>query len=589
MSTIHVVGKQKRWFVHVALAGVVVFLLAACSSSDPTAAPTSTPTAAPAPAATQAPAAAATTAPTAMATAMEDDVMSTSLDTCPAREPVLRIAGFFGSDFSPHPAESRFSDTHYTRLHQVPLFGADPWEEDLDPAYGVVDSSEFSPDGSSLTLKIKDHLTFNNGDPITAEDVAFSIELAASEFADSQINATLQGIGVMPVVVDSTTVRLDFDTGAVTFPIEVSPMVFPLYVTSKAYHSDGAITQEAFDAFREDPLSAGPYDFVDRQVEEFVTLEAARRDPLLGCPVYDRIELRNVQETQTRLSQFQTGQQDIIAASYDLIDQADAVGAAVATKPSAGMIGLYIFQTFNEDNVFHNEDVRKAAAYAIDKDLIGETIFHNTGIIPWGCTWPPNTEISAANPDFVNACTPPYPYDPDRAREHLAAAGYADGGPTIRLEYSNSYPEEADLAAVMQQMLNEVGFDAELAQVERSDRNARRNSGVGHNDTLLFFAPGGRLTSLAGSYSVWGPDRNWGPSHDEDVTGALARASAATTLDEYTAATADLAKAIYDKAYGPGFFASAEIWFVKSEIGDWGLDRSRGRGPLNLAALVTQR
>ena len=133
MSTIHVVGKQKRWFVHVALAGVVVFLLAACSSSDPTAAPTSTPTAAPAPAATQAPAAAATTAPTAMATAMEDDVMSTSLDTCPAREPALRIAGFFGSDFSPHPAESRFSDTHYTRLHQVPLFGADPWEEDLGP------------------------------------------------------------------------------------------------------------------------------------------------------------------------------------------------------------------------------------------------------------------------------------------------------------------------------------------------------------------------------------------------------------------------------------------------------------------------
>ena len=297
MSTIHVVGKQKRWFVHVALAGVVVFLLAACSSSDPTAAPTSTPTAAPAPAVTQAPAAAATATPTAM---MEGDVTSTSLDTCPAREPALRIAGFFGSDFSPHPAESRFSDTHYTRLHQVPIFGADPWEEELDPAYGVVDSSEFSSDGSSLTLKIKDYLTFNNGDPLTAEDVAFSIELAASEFADSQINATLQGIGVSPVVVDSTTVRLDFDTGAVTLPIEISPMVFPLYVTSKAYHSDGAITQEAFDAFRENPLSAGPYDFVDRQVEEFVTLEAARRDPLLGCPVYERIELRNVQETQTR-------------------------------------------------------------------------------------------------------------------------------------------------------------------------------------------------------------------------------------------------------------------------------------------------
>jgi hypothetical protein len=68
-----------------------------------------------------------------------------SLATCPARKPVLRIAGVFTEDFSPHPVETRFSSTTYAWLHQVPLFGVDPWEENVDPAYGVAESWEFLP------------------------------------------------------------------------------------------------------------------------------------------------------------------------------------------------------------------------------------------------------------------------------------------------------------------------------------------------------------------------------------------------------------------------------------------------------------
>src|SRR5512143_2457965 len=43
----------------------------------------------------------------------------TSLSGCPARKPVLRIAGHFNEEFTPHPAENRFASTQYTRLHQM--------------------------------------------------------------------------------------------------------------------------------------------------------------------------------------------------------------------------------------------------------------------------------------------------------------------------------------------------------------------------------------------------------------------------------------------------------------------------------------
>src|SRR5262245_44143550 len=288
---------------------------------------------------------------------------STSLASCPPRQPVLRLAIVSGDEsYSTHPAEARFQSTHYSRLHQMPLFGVDPLEQKVDPAYGIAESWEYLPGARGMLVKIKDGLTFNNGTPITVDDVVFSLELTGSKHADSQIAGTLAGIGVSAKALDARTVRIDFKKGSPTFDLEMSPLVFPLYVTSKAYHSNGDMSQEAFDRFRANPLAAGPYHVVARQVQRFVTLEAARKDPLLGCPVFDRIEIRSVPETGTRMSQFRTGQQDIISGSRDLVAQARSAGASVVSRPDTNMIGLYVFQTDRANNVFRNEDVRKTAA-----------------------------------------------------------------------------------------------------------------------------------------------------------------------------------------------------------------------------------
>jgi ABC-type transport system substrate-binding protein len=513
-----------------------------------------------------------------------------SLAVCPARKPVLRVAGHFNEEFTPHPAENRFASIFYTRLHQMPLFGANPVEDNVDAAYGIAESWEFLPGAKGLLVTLREGLNFNNGDPITAEDVVFSIKLAASDFAEDQIKATLKGIGVTAEVVDKRKVRINFSKGAPTFVYEMSPLVFPIYVTSKKYHSDGVISQEAFDRFRKSPLAAGPYRVVDHQAQRFITLEAARKDPLLGCPVYNRIEIRNLLENGTRVAQFRTGQLDIIEGSRDFLDRATSMGARVATKPAAFMIGLYFFQTWHKNNVFHDERVRQAATYAIDHRLIAKSIWHGVGVTPWGCTWPPSTEVSTKNPKYLEACGTPYPYDPNKARDLLTAAGYPPAsGPSIKLVYWNNYPEEADFAQAMQPMLEKVGFKVTIDPIDRAEYNRRRKNDEGYVNSILFFGPGGRITSLAGSYSVWGPKEHWGPKHDQDVVTALDAASHAGSLEEYTDATAMLGKLVHDRAYGPGFFAASSLWFVNKNVPDWGLEKSRGRGPLNLAALVTKR
>lgn len=510
-------------------------------------------------------------------------VAAASLAGCPARKPILRVAGVMTEEFSPHPVETRFASTHYSRLYLTPLFGSDPWEEKVDGGYGLAESWQFLPGAKGIEIKLRKGLTFNDGEPITAKDVAFSINLFASKFADDQISAALRGIGVKTTAIDDASLRVEFAKGFVTFAQEFSTLVFPLYVTSEKHHSNGEISQAAIDRFKASPLAAGPYRVVAREAQRFIALEASRKDPLLGCPVYERIEIRNLPESGTRMAQFRTGALDIVAGNRDLIEQAKSVGAQVMEKPATNMIGLYMFHTHLDNNVFKDVRVRQAAAHAIDHKLIAEAIWKGIGVSPWGCTWPPSTEVALANPAYGKACGTPYPYDPAKARQLLSEAGLATGKPAIKLVYWGNYPEEQALAEAMQPMLNAVGFNAVVEKVERVEYIRRMRSN-GYANSIMFFGPGGRITSLSGSYFAYAAPM--GPQHDKDVQAALAKASGAATIEDYMEATAEIARFGHERAYSPGFFSSSSIFFVKKGISDWGLKRSVGRGPLNIVPLV---
>jgi len=514
----------------------------------------------------------------------------TSLSACPPRQAVLRIGAVHTGDvFSPHPIETRFSSTHYGRLHQLPLFGADPLETKVEAAYGATESWEFAPGAKSIKLKLWKGLTFNDGSPVTAEDVKFSIEALGSEFADPQGAGIIQAFGAKATVIDDLNLQVDFKEGAVTFVTELSPLVYPAYVFSKKHHSNGAITQAAVDAFREKPLASGPYEVVNREAEKFIILKSARKDPVMGCPTYDRIEVRHIPEMGTRMAQIQTGQLDIAQGDRDLIDEAKAAGMKIASKPAANIIGLYFFQTHLPHNVLKDVRLRQAAAYAIDHQTIAKTIWKGVGVEPWGCTWPPPSEISTSEPAYVKGCGTPYPFDQGKARALLAEAGYsASNKPKIKLVFWSNYPEEADLAQAMQPMLNAVGFDAQIDRISRAEGN-RRRAQEGMADSIMFFGPGDRATALAGAYSVYGPFQDYGPKDDKEVADALARASRAGAEPEYKKAMAEIGRLVHDKAYGPGFFAAGSIWFLSSKVPNWGLEVDKGRGPLNLSALVTKR
>ena len=142
------------------------------------------------------------------------------------------------------------------------------------------------------------------------------------------------------------------------------------------------------------------------------------------------------------------------------------------------------------------------------------------------------------------------------------------------------------MAEAMQPMIEAIGINAVIDRIDRAEWTKRRADET-LVDTVMFFGPGGRLTSLSGSGSVYGPTQNLGPREDAETMAALAAIADTGTMIEYAEATAAFGKLIHDRAYGPGFFAAAAIWGIGEDTPDWGIERSKGRGPLALMALVT--
>jgi hypothetical protein len=488
-----------------------------------------------------------------------------------------RVAGVFTEEFSPHPVETRFASTHYARLYLVPLFGSDPWEEKVDARYGVAESWTYLPGAKGIEIKLRKGLTFNNSEPITAKDVVFSIKLFMSKFAEDQVAAALRAVDVKMEIIDDHNLRIGF--AKIVRHAHAKPT---LCFDDRPHRPHRRLAPRPSAAFAPIRWRPGPTRWHRASAQQLIVLEAARKDPLLGCPTYDRVEIRNLPETGTRMAHS--------APARSISSPATATHPA--GKVDRGARGREARQ--QHDRPLHLPDLRgeqrlprraraPAAAHAIDHKLIAETIWKGIGVEPWGCTWPPSTEISRQNPAYEKACSTPYPYD-RRAKQLLAEAGFATTRPAIRLTYWGNYPEEAALAEAMQPMLNEVGFNATVEKIDRVEY-ARRINNNGYSNSIMFFGPGGRVTSLAGSYFAYAG--GMGPTQDKDVQNALARATGAATLDEYMAATSDIARLGHERAYAPGFFAAASIFFVRKDIPDWGLKRSVGRGPLNLVPLVT--
>lgn len=309
------------------------------------------------------------------------------------------------------------------------------WDSHGNLVPGLAESWKVSPDGKVYTIKLRPNLTFSDGSPLTAEDVAFTLTVLYDPKYDGDTDITLANIAggadykagkadsvsglkvIDPLTLQVTTTQ----PGATTLGKIGGP------VLSKAYYGKG-YQRGNLDYLRTlhgKPLGNGPYVY-DKYIPGQEIRFHANTHFYRGTSPTPRFIYR-VTNPSTNFQLFQTGETDYdsFTSRPDDIEQLKLLGFA--------NINLYGSSDYSkvEFNVrrpaLQDVKVRQALIYGLDRQKLIDVVYQGYGTV----ANEPISPISwAYNPEGVN----PYKFDPTQAKKLLDEAGWKPGPDGIRVK-----------------------------------------------------------------------------------------------------------------------------------------------------------
>ena len=304
-------------------------------------------------------------------------------------------------------------------------------------------------DDNTWEFKLRSGVTFHDDSEMTSSDVKFTFDRIIGDIMENPSQSKLATIKEVQAV-DPLTVRI----------ITTAPD--PLMLARLAGIVTWIVPQQYIEAngvehFATNPIGTGPYRFVRWEKDEELVLEA-NADYWQGVPPVKRIVFRPVPEASTRLALLKSGDVDIIQNVPP--DQVGTIegdeSVEVVTTPSLRSMYLILRSDMEPTD---DVRVRQAINYAIDKESLVSEILGGYGIVSQGQTM--GEEYFGFNPELR-----PYPYDPDKARQLLAEAGYDDGLTVEMLTPSGRYQLDRTIAEAVAGQLSEVGIEVDLEAVE---------------------------------------------------------------------------------------------------------------------------
>ena len=305
-----------------------------------------------------------------------------------------------------------------------------------------------SPDGLTYEFKLRRGLKFHNGEPVTAEDVKFSFERYRGTGA-KELQARVRQVEVVnPVMVRFHLKEPwpDFMTFYGTTATAAG------IVVPKKY-----LTQVGDDGFRKAPVGAGPYRFVSHTPGVEVVLEAYP-GYWRHAPYVKRLVMKSVPEGTTRVAMLKKGEADmafVLDGPEAENVQRDPRLALVATR-HASVFWIEFADQWDPKSPWHDKRLRQAVNYALDRKAISDAAC--LGFCP------PSGVIVPRVMDYALQVEPP-PYDPQKAKQLLADAGYPRGFDAGEM---TPIPGFATIAEAAVNYLNTVGIRVRLRQMERA-------------------------------------------------------------------------------------------------------------------------
>jgi peptide/nickel transport system substrate-binding protein len=305
-----------------------------------------------------------------------------------------------------------------------------------------------SPDGLIYEFKLRQGLRFHNGDSCTAEDVKFTFDrykgAGARELKDKVKQVE---------IVDPLTVRFQLQEPWPDFMTFYGTTATAAgWVVPKKY-----LEQVGDDGFKKHPVGLGPFKFVSHTPGVEVVLEAYE-GYWRKVPSVKRIVMKGVPEPTTRLAMLKRGEADLAAALQGAVAeevQRDPQLRLVDTRHPS-IFWLEFAEQWDPQSIWADIRLRQAVNHALDREAI------NQAACLGYC--PPAGVIVPRLMDYALQVEPP-PYDPAKAKQLLAAAGYPNGLDAGELV---PIPPFTDVSEAVVNYLNAVGIRVRLRTMERA-------------------------------------------------------------------------------------------------------------------------
>lgn len=440
------------------------------------------------------------------------------------------------------------------KLVFLPLIGQ---AQNGKPESGVAQSWTLSADGKMLSVVLEDNLYWQDGTPVTADDVVFSYQTIVSAPEDAVYKHVMDYVASCTKT-GSNTVNIQFRT---PFSGNLSALYFP--IIPAAYYQGTAETN------RMQPMGNGPYRVENYTMASSLTL-VANENYIHGVPNIKQIQVRITAGEDTDV--FSLSQGILDAMVMDATEAGKYLTTEDQLKSYAFDSGIYDFVGFNFGReLFTDKNMRQAIAYAMPKDYIYESIYlqyaqmTNTPVSPQSWLYEENV-VS-------------YTYDAQMTETLLKNAGWADSNQDGILERTQENGNMQELrisilvnqenaarkqiASAMKEELETVGFAVTIDEQTYDVYSEKLQSGdfdlvVGGwrmsevLDLTPFFATGGAYNYIG--YT------------NEEIDQLLAAAQQATQEGEMLLAYSNLQKRLSEELPYISIAYRQDVLMVSEEV-----------------------
>ena len=314
-----------------------------------------------------------------------------------------------------------------------------------------------APDGKTYRFTLRPGVTWHDGKPFSADDVAFTFNTVLAKY-HPRTSGVLKNLGARVTTPDAQTVVFSLDKPYAPFLVQLS--VFDAPILPRHLFETGDIPGNPAN---QAPVGTGPFRFAGWSRGASITTE---RNPSWwgGKAGLDLIVFQIVPQPANRAAGLETGEIDAEVDFYlPKPDEPRLMKSPLLQYRKGVNIPAVYFLAFNTQRpVFANTLARQALACAIDRNRLVQQVMDGLARPGYGAFGDGFKWLLDEPDDYANK----YPLDPARAKALLAQAGY-DGKP-VSLVYDAARPQLRASAQILRDNLRPIGMELDLVPLERA-------------------------------------------------------------------------------------------------------------------------